>query len=295
MDESFDMRSKGVFVVGGVLGRGVPLFELDRRWEKLLKRSDIDIEYFKASECQNGWGQFAKFVADDKNITSSERAKLDSISHEFLDLIVHPVAFDDKSYVCVQGVGVVQEDFYEVIQDANARAVLGDSPYRLAYDFAMIQCAWAMQELERSVKINKHKKMDLSPSREYVSFVCDEDTQYSPLAGEAYRNLKGTNPRASEYMATFSMAKDTHCARLQAADAAAFEVRRALNVQLKQWPGQIRKQFNTLADASVMFLITHSNKEQLLHIVQTHKPGEPFRLDALMDRELKENIKFSLS
>jgi hypothetical protein len=101
------------------------------------------------------------------------------------------------------------------------------------------------------------------------------------------------NPLAAEYMATFSTAKDTECAPLQAADAAIFEVRRALNLALKQWPGVVRKQFNLLADANVMFLITHSNKEQLLHIVETHKPGEPFRLDALMDMELNENIKFS--
>ena len=43
-----------------------------------------------------------------------------------------------------------------------------------------------------------------------------------------------------------------------------------------------------------MFLITHSNKEQLLHIVANHKPGEPFKLDSLMDREFSEDIKFTL-
>jgi hypothetical protein len=38
MDESFDRKDEGVFVVGGILGKGVPLFELDRRWEMLRKR-----------------------------------------------------------------------------------------------------------------------------------------------------------------------------------------------------------------------------------------------------------------
>jgi hypothetical protein len=248
MDESFDMRSKGIFAVGGFLGRGVPIFELDRRWEKLLKRPDIGIEYFKASECERGNKQFAKFVADPKNITFSERARLDAIGHEFLDLIIHPVAFDDKSYLCIQGVGVVQEDFYEVVRDANARTILGDSPYRLAYDFAMIQCAWAMKELEKSIKQDKEKKMDASSSRDPVSFVCDEDEEHSDLA-QAYLNLKRTNPAAAEYMASFSTAKCNTCAPLQAADAAVFEVRRALNLALKQWPGTIRKQFNLLSDA----------------------------------------------
>jgi hypothetical protein len=83
MDETFDMRQSGVFAVGGILGRCHPIFELERRWEKLRKRPDIDIRYFKASECEHGKGEFAKFVADPKNITPAERAKLDSISHNF--------------------------------------------------------------------------------------------------------------------------------------------------------------------------------------------------------------------
>jgi hypothetical protein len=293
MDESFDPGGKGVFAVGGILGRGVALFELDRAWDKLLRRPDIDLKYFKASECERGNKQFAKFVVDPKNVSASERAKLDSISREFLELIIHPVPFDDKSYLCVQGVGMVKEDFYEVIQDDKARAVLGNSPYRLAYDFAMIQCAWAMKELEKDIIAGKQETMDTSSSWNPVSFVCDEDEEHSHLAPEAYRNLKTTNPQAAGYMASFSSAKDTDCTSLQAADAAVFEVRRALNLALKQWTGTVRAQFNLLANANVMFMISHSKKEQLLYIAQTHKPGEPFRLDALMAREINENIKFN--
>lgn len=279
MDESSDSRPRGTFVVGGILGRGVPIFELERRWEQLLKRPDIDISYFKASECHNGWGEFARFVADRRNITPAERSKLDSISHEFLKLITNPVPFDDEHYLCIHGVGIVQEDFYEVIQDDSARAILGNSPYRLAYDFAMINCAWAMKELGSGYA---------------VSFVCDEDEEHSPFAEEAFLKLKKTNPIAAEYMTTFSSADEKMCIPLQAADAGVFEVRRALNLSLKKWPGQLRSQFNLLADASAMFLITHSTKEQLLHIVANHEPGEPFRLDSLMEMQLLENIKLEI-
>jgi len=135
MDESCDDQGKGVFGVGGLPRRGVPSFELERKWEKLRKHPDIDIAYFKASECKNGRGQFAKFVAIPGKPTPTEYQRLDSISREFLSLI------PKEEHIVVQGVGVVQADFYEVIQDPTARAILGDSPYRLAYDFAMIQCA----------------------------------------------------------------------------------------------------------------------------------------------------------
>lgn len=279
MDESYDPMPSGVFAVGGLLGRGVPFFELERRWENLRKRPDIGIECFKASECEHGTGQFAKFVVDSRAITPAERSKLDSISQEFLSLIAHPVPFDDTTYICVQGVGVVQDDFYDVIKDANARAILGDNPYRLAYDFAMIQCAWAMKELGQSY---------------CVSFVCDEHEKYSPYAYEAYRNLKATNPNAAEYMTTFSSEDDKKCEPLQAADAAIFEVRRALQLALGQWKGKLRDQFSILSNARSVFLITHTRKEQLLHIVANHKAGEPYKLDTLMELQLDQDVKITI-
>jgi hypothetical protein len=282
MDESFDRKQAGVFSVGGILARGIPLFDLDRRWEQLRKRPDIGIKYFKASECQSGKGEFAKFVADPNNITPKERTILDSISHEFLDLIAHPVPFDDDAHLCVQGVGVVQSEFYDVIRDPNAKAILGNSPYRLAYDLAMIQCAWAMKELGGGEEGWE------------VSFICDEDAEHSPMAAEAFRNLRSTNPNASKYMATFSSVDDKKCEPLQAADAAIFEIRRAFNLSLGLWNGELRKQFNVLADAHAMFLMTHTKKEQLLHIVANHKPGEPFKLDTIMEMHLDEDIKISL-
>jgi len=274
MDESFDTATSGVFVVGGLLGRGVAFFELERKWQNLRKRSDIDIAFFKASDCEWGKGEFAKFVADPdpEHMTPQERERLDSISHEFLSLI-------SSEYVTAQGVGVIQSDFYEVIKDENARAVLGKSPYRLAYDLAMIQCAWAMKQLG---------------SGDAVAFLCDEHEKYSPLAHEAYRKLKMENPNASEHMATFSVADDRVCQPLQAADAVVFEIRRALNLVLGQWQGHLRKQFGILADAKKMFLVTRAGKDHLLHIVSTHKPGEPFKLDEIMEQEFDENITFKI-
>lgn len=293
MDESFDKGSDGVFVVGGFLGRGLPVFELERNWEKLLRRADINIAYFKASECNSADGEFKKFVKDRQNITPEERFRLDSISREFLKIIVNPVQFDRKQYLCVLGLGVVQKDFYEVILDAHAKAILGSSPYRLAYDFAMIQSAWVMKQVEQSYKEDFSKNFSNKSPRVYVSFFCDEHREYGPFAAEAYNNLKGTNPNAAQYMASFSMGDDKQFASLQAADAAAFEVRRALNLALRNWPGNLREQFKIL-EGRVMFLIAYCNKPQLLHIVDAHQPGEPFRLDSLMDAQIDQNIKLVL-
>jgi hypothetical protein len=120
--------------------------------ERLRRRKDIDIAYYKASDCEAGKGEYAKFIRDPKNITPEEREKLTAISHEFLAIIPR-----DHLPLIAFGVGIVQKDFYDIIQDADARAILGRDPYRLAYDFAMTQCAWAMKELNTG---------------DHVAFVC---------------------------------------------------------------------------------------------------------------------------
>ena len=65
MDESFDKQPSGTFAVGGIIGKGVPIFELERGWEKVLRQEGL--KYFKASDCQNATGEFAKFVVHPKN------------------------------------------------------------------------------------------------------------------------------------------------------------------------------------------------------------------------------------
>jgi hypothetical protein len=278
MDESFDPKHKGkyrgFFVVGGMMGRGWAIFELERRWEQLLEKHGL--AYFKASQCENGWKEFAKFVSDCKNITEEERAVLDSISLEFIELIVHPVILDSTHYLTCYGVGILQEDFYEIIKSDHARRVLGDSPYRLAYDLAFIQGARLMKEL----------------GEWGASFVCDEHEVHSLLASAAYYKLKETNPDAARYMLSFSSVDEKKCAPVQAADAVIYEVRRAFNFQSKhpELSGELRKQFELLASGHGMAYMAHSNREQLECLVKNHKPGEPFKLDELMQASLGENV-----
>jgi len=280
MDESFDPKqggkARGFFVVAGLMGRGVPFFALQCVWEKLLLKHGLD--YFKASECANGWKQFKKFVKDPKNISPAERAVLDEISLEFIDAIVHPSSFDPQQYLTACGIGISQDDFYQVIQDQHARAVLGENPYRLAYDLAFVASAWLMKQMD---------------SKWGVSFVCDEHEKYSPLAPEAYRNLKATNPQAAEYLLSFSSADEKKCTPVQAADAVVYEVRRALNFKYKipglSDPG-LRPQFKALANGRTVAYIAESRKEQLEWIVATHNPGDPFKLDELMNNQIGSNL-----
>jgi hypothetical protein len=280
MDESFDPKragkARGFFVVAGVMGRGWAIFELERNWEKLLTQYGLD--YFKASENALGKKQFSKFVKDPANISQEERALLDSISLDFINLIPLPVKLDSTHYLTCSGVAVLQEDFYEVTKDPHARAVLGDSPYRLAYDLAFVSSAWLMKQLGEGWG---------------VSVVCDEHEVHSPLAPRAYHKLKEINPQAAEYLLSFTSIDEKKCRPVQAADAMVYEVRRALNTRHKI-PGladpDYRPQFRVLTGGQAIAYIAESRREQLEWIAAHHKPGEPFKLDELMNNQLGENI-----
>ena len=285
LDESFDMRQAGIFAVGGVVGRLPALFELDRKWEALLRRPDIDIAYYKASECELGTGQFAKFVKEVRNPTPVERARLQQISHEFVSLMT-------KEFVVAHGIGVIQEDFYEVTKDDYARSILGDDPFQLAYDLAIIQCAWMMKEVEKGRKT--HARFGEQVRRDRISFVRDSHQKYAPLAHARYMNLRNNNPEAAEYMATHSIEDDKEWFVLQAADAVVYEIRRALNIIHKQRTGDIRGQFNLFRNSTRMAIIQTANKQNLLNTVALHKPGEPFKLTDIMENVFHENIRFEV-
>lgn len=276
LDESFDKKPLGFYTVGGFIGQGVPTFELERRWEKCLKHHKL--EYFKASQCESGKEQFAKFVAVPGSITVDERKRLDSISHEFCQIIGFPVEYDPRNFFALFGVGVGQKDFYDVIKDPNARAVLGDNPYRLAYELAMVQAAWAMKELGEGEP--KH----------CVAFVCDEDDEHAETAPIAYRALKKGNPIAAQYMGTYSIADEKGCAPLQAADAVVYEIRKALKYSLKDYETKLREQFGMFSDTRIMFYVGRTERAQLEWIAENHKPGEPFKLDPLMAVIQEKNI-----
>ncbi len=281
LDESSDPKPpsgvyRGFFAVGGIIGNSVAAYELERNWEKKLEKYELD--YFKASECENGWKQFGKFVKDSKNITPEERNVLDSIGLDFISLIMNPVDMDTEPYLACWGVGIKQDDFYDVIKDDHSRAVLGRDPYRLAYDFAFIEGAWIMKEMGEGWGIH---------------YICDEHEIYSPLAPEAYRSLKERNPNAADRMLSFTSIDEKDCAPVQAADAVIYEIRRALNFQHKV-PGlsgnAIRPQFKVLSDAHLMFYIAYAKREQLEWIAANHKPGQPFQLDKIFDKQIGADI-----
>jgi hypothetical protein len=183
-----------------------------------------------------------------------------------------------------------REDFYEVIKDNYARSILGEDPFQLAYDLAIIQCAWMMKDLEKSEIAEA--KFGQRVERNYISFVRDDHPTYARLADARYSNLTNNNPEAAKYMTSHTIADDKKVFVLQAADAAIYEIRRALHIAHKQRQEPIRGQFQLFRDSARMAIIQTATKQNLLNTVTLHKPGEPFNLSDIMENEFQENIHF---
>jgi hypothetical protein len=133
---------------------------------------------------------------------------------------------------------------------------------------------------------------------DHIAFICDEDEEHSPIAHDVYRELQKKNPKSAKYMGSFSTASDHICEPLQAADAAVYEVRRALHASLGKWKESlkwntnIRWQFRKLADSHMIWLIQYADKKFLQEVVKVNTPGEPLNLDHFLEQEFNEDITY---
>ena len=279
-DESVD-RVDGLFAVGGVIAKLPALFELDRKWSNLCDKHGI--AYFKAHHCEFGKGEFAKFVGKPGSPTETEKLVLREIHASFIRLIVAEEVFG-------HGITVNRKDFSEITKDnSTAQAVLTATPYRLAYDLAMVQCAWMMKRV-------KEKCEEDSPfgrvEHPCVSFVCDQDKEHSPLADMAYRNLKKGTPEAAQYMASFTSLDDKTTPVLQAADAMAYLIRCSARVGLGIAEGHLSEEFDLVTKEHRLGIVQHVDKATLGNILIIQKPGEPYDLTDIMQKVFHEDIRY---
>ena len=130
-----------------------------------------------------------------------------------------------------------------------------------------------------------------------AAFVCDQDEEHSPIAGDVYREVREKNPKSARYMGSFSTTSDHLCEPLQAADAAIYEVRRALHTSLGKWKdlkwdNALRWQFKKLRDLKRVWMIQYADKKYLEAVVEENTPGQPLNLDHFLEQEVLEEVTF---
>jgi hypothetical protein len=218
-DESDEKPS---FSVAGYSAAYDTWLHLDWAWRDLLKIWNL--EYFKASECENAKGQFLQYRDDpsDKEspLNQSERGRLREIKTQFTDAIC-------KHHDDLQGYGAVVavEDFARVVSEDNAaRNLLTDDPYYICFQLCLMGAA--MPAREANGRRQGDDKIRVKP-------IFDSHQEYSGMSKTLFEKFAKKNPKSAEVLLPPDYENDIETSALQVADTLAYEVRKLFGRRLK--------------------------------------------------------------
>jgi hypothetical protein len=213
-DESFDEFEDSTYTVAGFVGNGLDALSLDLQWKEVLVEYNLD--YFKASEIELGFGQFRQYRDDPSNLklplSKREKDLIREIKTAFIDVICEHQEF--------RGIGacLLMRDYRalkEELPDFQKRLPL---PYVLCSDIMLVEAGLRMSLTNQT-----------NPSRPGVLrpvFDSHKDYAYRFMASYELFCVKNPNCSISMLPPIFEDDQDYRC--LQAADCLAYEARKLL-------------------------------------------------------------------
>jgi Protein of unknown function (DUF3800) len=213
---------KPVFSLAGYSAALDTWLHLDWRWQELLEHWNL--EYFKASECENGLGQFAKYRDDPNDLRSElkrkERERLKEIKTQFIDAIC-----DHHDDLQGYGTAVAVEDFARIIsEDKLARQLFMDKPYYVAAQLCLVDAA--MSARDANTRRPGDAQIEVRP-------VFDSHEEYSGIVKVMFDKFAKKNPRSAEILLPPTYDDDRCCSPLQVADTLAYEIRKLFTQQIR--------------------------------------------------------------
>jgi len=214
-DESTDEGSADrCYTVAGFVGNGHAALDLDMRWGELLER--YDLEYFKASEIEFGFGEFVKHRDNPTKptdpLSAKEKGLIREIKTAFIDLIC------DCDEMVGVGAVVILPEYERLLQDsAHAKQVL-PSPYVICADFVL---------LEAGIMANEANAY-YSSIGTMVRPIFDWHEEHMGRFQQSFTSFTRKNPISSKYLLPPQYEDEKRYRCLQAADCLAYEARRLL-------------------------------------------------------------------
>lgn len=190
---------------------------LDDRWHELLKRWNL--KYFKASECENGLGEFAQYrddlTAPKSPLKPHERERLRKVKLDFIDAICqHHHALHGY------GVAIITEEFDKIIaEDPKAPIVLLDKPYYIGIQLCLVAAATLVRDV--NTRRSLRNKIRVLP-------VFGWHEEYSGMAETVFNNFAMWNPRSAGVLLIPQCDDDRTNSWLQVADTLAYEIQKQL-------------------------------------------------------------------
>jgi hypothetical protein len=182
-DESTDEGSADrCYTVAGFVGNGHAALDLDTRWGELLKR--YDLEYFKASEIEFGFGEFVKHrdapTKSTDPLSDKEKGLIREIKTAFIDLIC------DCDEMVGVGAVVILPEYERLPQDsAHAKQVL-PKPYTICADFVL---------LEAGIMAN-----EANAYYSWVRPIFDRHEEHMGRFQQSFASFTRKNPISSKYL-----------------------------------------------------------------------------------------------
>ena len=214
LDESTDEDTLGYcYTVAGWLGGDDAFLDLDFAWGDFLRRNGL--KYFKASECEGGLEEFARFRDDPSDLSrplsQKEKDTLTQVKTEAIDVIVKQRD--------IYGVGtVLMLPDYTRIRNEFAPKLL-PVPYFLCGQLTLLAAGFMMKAWNDHVRPEQFC---------HLRVIFDSHEDYSGRAKEVFDSFKIKNPNAAACMLPPHYEDDLEYRGLQVADTLAYEARRLL-------------------------------------------------------------------
>jgi hypothetical protein len=198
LDDSADPNQSDVFVAAGFFCVDPEWRRLRREWRKILKPHGIG--YFRATDCRNLQGDFAKL----KEKWGERRA------HEIANCIRQKLSnlMEDAELLIGFGFGINMRDFWEV--DAMPEAKACRQWMRECHDYQ----TYAFRNMFGKIT---HAVLQLPPCDNYLLFVCDGTTHYRKIK-RGFDRVKKKFPELGERMLSLAPMDDKKVSELQMAD-----------------------------------------------------------------------------
>lgn len=220
-DES---ESEGCFSVAGYLGSYRTWVHLDWLWQDLLTKWRLD--YFKASECNNGTKQFAQYRDDpslpQKRLKDHEHAKLREIMTDFVGAVckVH-------DELCGIGAVVVLDDFNRLVSESDkARRLFTTKPYYLCMQLCLVAAAIPIRNMRCRTRSGD----------DWVRPIFDSHREFSKHTVALFAKFSKKNPESAKVLMQPAYKDDVDVRPLQVADLVAHEVTKLLGRKLANRP-----------------------------------------------------------
>jgi hypothetical protein len=275
LDESTDEKAQTVFTLAAYMSMTEEwLYKFGPQWEYRLRK--YNLEYFRASECENGSGQFAQFRSHPfpAPLALEDKLQLKQIKTDFVDLLI------SQPYLWGFGVNVLVKDLQAVVQ-ANplAREILSDQPYLIGYQVLLSRIGLDVKKFNDAQRPGFRRHM--------IAFVFDQPKKTRALA--QYERFQIANPESSTWMASLDFADDRKLYQLQAADNLAYEIRKDC---LNDLAGRQRPERKALARLkhrlAIVYRLDRRSLESLLRHnleIQSISPHEVHSDDAKTQQE----------